>query len=187
MLGAVGPCHRGRFLSGGPSAPRRRGVCRHARGYLTCATHRTAELRSLALHALVADRTREDPEVLERARERVVSWLEAGGPVARRSADRWRELLDGPRDVLLEMLVAPTRRRRATFARSRRSRAWSRTRIAGASSARSGEMQREQLEQVIRAASAVTAEDDLVPAPLLPAANRGSRNMLLQPMQYACP
>ncbi len=56
--------------------------------------HRTAELRSLAQHRLVAERL--DDELLDRARERVERWLAEGGPVHPVWAQRWRELLDRP-------------------------------------------------------------------------------------------
>lgn len=59
--------------------------------------HRTAELRSLALHALVAARL--DDAVIDRARRRAAA---LPGPYA----ERWRALLDGPRERLLEVLAA---------------------------------------------------------------------------------
>jgi hypothetical protein len=40
--------------------------------------HRTAELRSIALHRLVAERL--DDELLRKARERVAGWLAVDGP-----------------------------------------------------------------------------------------------------------
>jgi hypothetical protein len=69
--------------------------------------HRTAELRSIALHGLVAERIEHDPAVLEGARARVERWLETG-EVHPLWAARWRELLDRPRDELLDALVADT-------------------------------------------------------------------------------
>ncbi len=56
--------------------------------------HRTAELRSLAQHRLVAERL--DEELLAQARERVQRWLDDGGPVHPVWAQRWRALLARP-------------------------------------------------------------------------------------------
>jgi transposase InsO family protein len=71
-------------------------------------THRTAELRSIALHGIVAQRAEEDPEVLDRARARVAEWLTQGGPVDARYARRWEELLARPAEQILTALVADT-------------------------------------------------------------------------------
>lgn len=54
-------------------------------------SHRTAELRSIAFHGLVAERLND--EVVASARTRVDGWLADGGPVAGPSARRWRTLL----------------------------------------------------------------------------------------------
>lgn len=56
--------------------------------------HRTAELRSLAFHRLVAERL--DTNLLDRARARVAGWLTGDGPVDHRWAEKWQELLDLP-------------------------------------------------------------------------------------------
>lgn len=51
--------------------------------------------RSLALHAAVAEKLQERPEILDRARARLGEWLTRGG----RSAPlwrRWQEILDSP-------------------------------------------------------------------------------------------
>lgn len=66
--------------------------------------HRLAELRSIAFHGVVAERIAADPELVRRARHRVESWLASNHVV--HYAARWSELLDGPRDRLLERLVA---------------------------------------------------------------------------------
>ncbi|CAN5552924.1 hypothetical protein BH20ACT19_BH20ACT19_09440 [soil metagenome] len=65
--------------------------------------HRTAELRSIALHELVAGRL--DGETIDRASERVERWIDDGGPVAPRVALRWRELLRLPPAALAAHLV----------------------------------------------------------------------------------
>ncbi len=65
--------------------------------------HRTADLRSLALHREVARRLRADPRLLDAAKSRVARWASertvSSGYVA-----AWRALLDGPLDELLTTL-----------------------------------------------------------------------------------
>jgi hypothetical protein len=68
--------------------------------------HRTAELRSIALHRLVAERL--DDDGVERARARVDGWLATGGPVPPESAARWRVLLAQPVAVIAESLTEDT-------------------------------------------------------------------------------
>lgn len=65
--------------------------------------HRTAELRSIAMHRLIVERL--DAGVLERARARIGRWLVEDGPVDRRWALQWEELLDLPVGKLKEKLV----------------------------------------------------------------------------------
>ena len=62
------------------------------------------EERSIALHQAVADRLREDPVLVDRARERVDAWL-AEGLVHRVYGEAWRDLLSGPFDRLLAVLT----------------------------------------------------------------------------------
>ncbi len=54
--------------------------------------HRLAEERSVAYHRAIAQRLRDEPEILERARRRVQGWLTAGG-AAPDAAARWAALL----------------------------------------------------------------------------------------------
>ena len=54
--------------------------------------HQLIEERSLWLHRAVADKARQEPEVLSRARERVDVWL-LDGSVHPRYAEAWRRLL----------------------------------------------------------------------------------------------
>jgi hypothetical protein len=65
--------------------------------------HRTAERRSIALHAAVAARL--DEATVARAAARVEGWLHDGGPVPAPTARAWRALLIGPRDALAAALV----------------------------------------------------------------------------------
>lgn len=66
--------------------------------------HRTAERRSVAIHAVVVSRL-DDDAVLERARARVQGWLDEGGPVPPPAARAWAALLDGDRAALAAALV----------------------------------------------------------------------------------
>lgn len=59
--------------------------------------------KSRALHAAVADKMREDPAVLERARERVVRWLRDGA--AHPYAAAWSRALALPVDDLRAFLT----------------------------------------------------------------------------------
>lgn len=68
--------------------------------------HRTAELRSIAFHALVAERL--DEKLLDAARRRVDGWLSSGGPVPEASAARWRELLAQPLSDVARALTEDT-------------------------------------------------------------------------------
>lgn len=60
-------------------------------------------MRSIALHRLIAERL--DAEALRRARERVSGWLAVDGPVDRRWAEQWEELLSLPVAELKQRLV----------------------------------------------------------------------------------
>jgi hypothetical protein len=73
--------------------------------------HRLAELRSLAYHRAVADRIGRDQLVLDRARDRVHTWIAEGR--APYYANLWDQLLSGPRERLLEVLEADTEESRA--------------------------------------------------------------------------
>lgn len=66
--------------------------------------HRLAEARSLALHRAVAERLRMHPELLDRARQRVHSWLE-DGTVARPYAEAWLALLRGTLEEVTAAIV----------------------------------------------------------------------------------
>jgi len=73
--------------------------------------HRLAEERSLAYHRMVAERIERDPGIVERARERVRSWLlEGRSPYYARA---WDEVLSGAPDRLRAALVSDTAEARA--------------------------------------------------------------------------
>lgn len=69
------------------------------------AGHELADRTSLALHRAVADRLREDPSLVARARARVVASL-ADRQLHAYYGERWLSLLDGPLDVLLAELTS---------------------------------------------------------------------------------
>jgi len=74
-------------------------------------THRLAEERSLALHSEVARQLRVNPDVLERARERVQDWL-ASGFVPRAWAEAWNDALSGSLDDVIARITDPSQRAR---------------------------------------------------------------------------
>jgi hypothetical protein len=67
--------------------------------------HRLAEERSVAYHRLVADRLREEPEVLENARRRVQTWLASGSQPPPLYARKWAEILAGDLPSIAAFLV----------------------------------------------------------------------------------
>jgi hypothetical protein len=77
--------------------------------------HRLAELRSLAMHQRLARMIEDDPSTLEKARSRVQRWLEGSEYFtgSRSYANRWSELLSGPRQQLLDVLTSDDEESRA--------------------------------------------------------------------------
>lgn len=78
---------------------------------MTDGRHAVAEDVSLELHRAVAERLREDPAVLDRARARVTGWLQ-GGLVAREYAQAWEAVLALPVDAIARLLNDPGERAR---------------------------------------------------------------------------
>src|SRR3954471_4166749 len=73
--------------------------------------HRTAELRSIEIHRLVAERLND--ALLAGAHKRVEGWLaDDAGTVPRVYASAWLELLLGPRVELQDALVEDSQRMR---------------------------------------------------------------------------
>jgi len=66
--------------------------------------HRLAERRSRAYHRVVAERLRDDPTPLERARARVAEWLRAPSPA--HHAERWAAILAGEPDAVAAFLTS---------------------------------------------------------------------------------
>jgi hypothetical protein len=66
--------------------------------------HRLAEERSVAYHRVIAERLRQQPEVLDRARQRVAGWLSSKAE-APFYALRWSEVLAGDPSSVAAFLV----------------------------------------------------------------------------------
>jgi hypothetical protein len=66
--------------------------------------HRLAEERSVAYHRVIAERLRDQPAILDRARRRVQDWL-ASGPGAPAAATRWAAVLAGDAASIAAFLV----------------------------------------------------------------------------------
>lgn len=71
--------------------------------------HRLGEERSLALHARIAERLREDPALVMRALDRIEEWARAGLMDARYAA-AWREVLAMDMPSICRFLVDPGER-----------------------------------------------------------------------------
>jgi hypothetical protein len=74
--------------------------------------HRLAEERSRAFHSAVADKLAAHPEMLERARARVRSWLDSG-EVASYYARAWDEVLSRPLSEIRAFLEEDSEKARA--------------------------------------------------------------------------
>lgn len=67
--------------------------------------HWQIEERSLILHREIARRIREDPAVLEIARENLNRWIQNQGH--RLYWTEWKKILNGPLQEILSFLVSP--------------------------------------------------------------------------------
>lgn len=74
--------------------------------------HGLSDRRSLVLHGAVAQRLREDPSLLERARERVEGWGRSGS-VHPDYVQAWRELLASGAGAVLAALEDESERGQA--------------------------------------------------------------------------
>lgn len=61
------------------------------------------------MHAVIGERLEAEPSLVDRARQRVDSWLRDGS-VARPYAEAWKALLEGPLSELLAALVERSER-----------------------------------------------------------------------------
>lgn len=66
--------------------------------------HRLGEERSVAYHRVVAERLRSQPEILEKARQRVQTWLAASAEPPF-YARKWAEILEGDVPSIAAFLV----------------------------------------------------------------------------------
>jgi hypothetical protein len=66
--------------------------------------HRLSEERSIAYHEVIADRLRQQPEILEKARARVQGWLTSSAN-PQFHARKWAEILDGDVSSIAAFLV----------------------------------------------------------------------------------
>jgi hypothetical protein len=69
--------------------------------------HHLHDERSRVAHALIAQRIQEDPSLLEPARARVEQWLAEPPKMNPYYARRWDELLRGPLEDLIAVLLDP--------------------------------------------------------------------------------
>jgi len=80
------------------------GSARSTRYHWVGARPSLADLRRRRLHEWVAHQLVDDPEIVSRARERLVK-IESANPSGHRYHDLWRQLLDGPRPRLLRRMT----------------------------------------------------------------------------------
>ena len=66
--------------------------------------HRLSEERSVAYHRVIAERLRHQPEILEKARRHVATWL-ASGDSTPLYARKWAEILAGDPPSIAVFLV----------------------------------------------------------------------------------
>jgi hypothetical protein len=71
--------------------------------------HQRIDERSLALHRAIADKLRRDPSLIEVALDNIDRWSLQNSR-SQPYWDTWRELLSGPLDVLLALLVEKSER-----------------------------------------------------------------------------
>jgi hypothetical protein len=69
--------------------------------------HQMIDERSLAFDRLIASKLRMDPTLVEKARSNLSRWLLTADASVRPVFQKWRNLLDGPMDLLLSTLESP--------------------------------------------------------------------------------
>lgn len=67
--------------------------------------HQQIDQRSILLHRAVAQKIRENPDLLAIARDNLSRWVALGGP--RTYWTEWEALLAGPLEALLAFMVSP--------------------------------------------------------------------------------
>jgi len=72
--------------------------------------HQVIDERSREMHALIAERLRARPELLEVAKANLQRWLDSRPAGEQAALLEWRELIDGPFGALLEFLTSKSER-----------------------------------------------------------------------------
>lgn len=69
--------------------------------------HRLAEVRSLALHCLIAQKIAADPTLLEVARRNIAAWRARYGNSPSRALEEWRAILARPWPEIAALIIGP--------------------------------------------------------------------------------
>ena len=72
--------------------------------------HERIDKRSLAMHAVIAERLRRDPSLLHHARVNLRRWRATCSPRVAPAFEEWEAILDGDFTSLLDLLVSPDER-----------------------------------------------------------------------------
>ena len=72
--------------------------------------HAQIEERSIVLHRVIAQRIRENPALLDVARQNLRRWINEGGERPYWTA--WEKLMEGPLEEMLAFMVSPTEKAR---------------------------------------------------------------------------
>jgi hypothetical protein len=76
----------------------------------TMRDHRLIDERSLAMAMAIAERLRQEPGLVQLARENIHRWLKTSSPGVRLTLEEWLAVLDGPVDGVVELLTSRTER-----------------------------------------------------------------------------
>ncbi len=72
--------------------------------------HRLIDERSLALAQAIAQRVRTNPALVEMARNNLDRWSRTCSPRAKATLQEWRDVLDGPIDGVIALLIGEDER-----------------------------------------------------------------------------
>ncbi len=70
--------------------------------------HRLLDARSLAMHAVIAEKIQRDPRLLDIARRNLDRWQAKWGDRSPIWVDQWREILKRPRPEIAALLTEPS-------------------------------------------------------------------------------
>ena len=73
-------------------------------------SHRVAEARSLAMHAVIARMLIKDPKVLDRARANLQRWARAKNGTLPVWMEEWESVLEMPREEVAALIAEPSER-----------------------------------------------------------------------------